>query len=352
MSLLRSIIPVQLGLLAKQFLYATTGISANARANRDGGNGMTQTGGDYCPLCAKGQLKPLRVVEDVSYLRCNGCGSILAESTFLERTMAGEARTYGDDYWSEELKAARERGYGASLIRAAEVFYYARRPVRRFLYISCGAGTLLDAAAELLPEIADTFWGIEPFPPPPAFRAKHPNYRVGFVRDLEGKFDGGTCIEVIEHLAPPILRSMLGELASVSSLNALYYFNSAQTEFVERDDPGYLDPHNRGHIASYSVEGLRPIFAEAGFTIHALPGRDWAFLVEYAHCPAEDGNALLDRIWQMHPENRALLSSARFGHLLFASGMESGRCYIEAGTAAWAGGELQKVHRDATGTAQ
>jgi len=320
-------------------------MSANEKAHHDGGTETIQTGGDYCPLCAKGQLKPLRVVEDVQYLRYNGCGSILAESTFLERTMAGEARTYGDDYWSEELKAARERGYGASLIRAAEVFYYARRPVRRFLDISCGAGTLLDAAAELLPEIADTFWGIEPFPPPPAFRAKHPNYRVGFVRDLEGKFDGGTCIEVIEHLAPPILRSMLGELGSVSSSNALYYFNSAQPEFVERDDPGYLDPYNRGHIASYSVEGLRPIFAEAGFTIHALPGRDWAFLAEYAHCPAGDGNALLDRIWQMHPENRALLSSARFGHLLLASGMESGRCYIEAGTAAWAVGQLSQSHR-------
>ena len=88
-------------------------MSANERANRNGGTEATQKGGDYCPLCAKGQLKPLRVMEDVSYLRFEGCGSILAENNFLERTMAGEARTYGDDYWSEELKAARERGYGA-----------------------------------------------------------------------------------------------------------------------------------------------------------------------------------------------------------------------------------------------
>jgi hypothetical protein len=40
-------------------------------------------------------------------------------------------------------------------------------------------------------------------PAAPAFRAKHPNYRVGFLRDLDGKFDGGVCIEVIEHLPPP-----------------------------------------------------------------------------------------------------------------------------------------------------
>ncbi len=297
---------------------------------------------ELCPLCAKGALQPLRKVEGVPYLCCDACGTILAERAFLERTMAGEARTYNDDYWSSELSAARERGYGASLIRVAEVFLYARRPIRRFLDVSCGAGTLLDAAAELMPEIAGTFWGIEPFPPPLAFRAVHPNYRVGYLRDLEGLFDGGICIEVIEHLPPPVLRSMLAELAKLSAPDAMWYFNSAQPDFVERDDPGYLDPFNRGHIASYSLDGLRPVFTEAGFTIHALPGRDWAFLAEYGKHQPEVGSALMDRVWRMHPENRALLGSARFGHLMLAAGMEGARCYIEAATANWAVGELRR----------
>jgi hypothetical protein len=296
---------------------------------------------ESCPLCNK-RMRPLRQVDGVVYLRCEACGSILAEHAFLERTMAGEARTYDDDYWSEEMKAARERSYGASLLRLAEVFFYARRPVRRFLDVSCGPGTLLDAAAEMLPEISDTFWGIEPFPPPPAFRAKHPNYRVGYLRDLDGKFDGGTCIEVIEHLPPPVLRSMLAELAAVSAPEAMWYFNSAQPAFVERDDPGYLDPFKRGHIASYSVQGLRPLFAAAGFTLHALPGRDWAFLAEYCGTQPEDSTALLERVWRIHPQNRALLGSARFGHLLLAGGMESARCYIEAAVASWAIGEMRQ----------
>jgi hypothetical protein len=64
-------------------------MSANEGANRDGGTEATQKGGDYCPLCGKGQLKPLRVVEDVSYLRCNGCGSILAESSLLSSARFG-----------------------------------------------------------------------------------------------------------------------------------------------------------------------------------------------------------------------------------------------------------------------
>jgi hypothetical protein len=202
--------------------------------------------------------------------------------------------------------------------------------------VSCGAGTLLDAAAELLPEIADTFWGIEPFPPPPQFRARHPNYRVGFLSDLEGRFDGGVCIEVIEHLPPTILAIMLGQLAAVSEPGALWYFNSAQPDFVLRDDPGYLDPFHRGHIASYSVEGLRHVFRAVGFTVHALPGRDWAFLAEYGDEPAMDGNALMSRVWTMLPENRARLESGRFGHLLVTAGIEGARCYVEAATAAWA----------------
>ncbi len=257
--------------------------------------------------------------------------------------MAGEARQYDADYWKEELSSARQRGYGASLIRAAEVFLYARRPIRRFLDVSCGAGTLLDAAAEMLPEAADIFWGIEPFPPPPEFRARHPNYRIGFLADLEGRFDGGVCIEVIEHLPPSILASMLGQLAAVSEPGALWYFNSAQPSFVLRDDPGYLDPFRRGHIASYSIEGLRHVFGAAGFTVHALPGRDWAFLAEYGEHHAMDGNALLTRVWTMLPENRALLRQGRFGELLLAAGMEGARCYIEGATAAWAVDERQRL---------
>lgn len=297
---------------------------------------------ERCPLCTRGMLSPLRDVDGVQYLRCDTCGSILAEAAFLDRTMAGEARNYDDNYWASELKAAQERGYGASLVRLAEVFLYARRPVRRFLDISSGAGTLLDAAAEILPEIADVFWGVEPFPPPVAFRARHPNYRIGHLHTLDGKFDGGTCIEVIEHLPPSVLRAMLTDLASISEPDAVWYFNSAQPTFVIRDDPSYLDPYTRGHIASYSIEGLRPVFAEVGFTLNALPGRDWAFLAEYTRGQPEDSNAMLERVWRMLPENRALLGSARFGPLLLVAALEGARCYIEAAAASWAVGELRR----------
>ncbi len=294
-------------------------------------------------MCPGGSLTPLRYVDGVSFLRCNECGTILAEKDFLARTIAGEARVYDDAYWKEELFSARERGFGASIIRLAEVFAYARRPVRRFLDVSSGAGVLLDAAAELLPEIANTFWGVEPFPPPPAFRSQHPQYCVGFLSSLSGCFDGGVCIEVIEHLPPPVLEKLVGELARLSEPRALWYFNSAQPDYVEKIEPGYLDPYNRGHIASYSLDGLRHLFRKAGFTLHALPGRDWAFLAEYGDNPPEDGTDLLNRVWAMLPENRDHLTSARFGNLLVAAAAESARGYVESSRAASAIQELNKA---------
>ncbi|MFG1430992.1 methyltransferase domain-containing protein [Xanthobacter sp. V2C-8] len=259
--------------------------------------------------------------------------------------MKGKARVYDDDYWSDEIKAAQERGYGGNLVRMAEVFYYAKRPINRFLDISCGPGLLLNAVSELLPEVSHRFWGVEPFPPPAQFCSKHPNFKVGFLHDLDLKFDAGVCIEVIEHLTPDILRTMTRELAAVSEPGAVYYFNSSQPSFVINSDPGYLDPHKRGHIASYSIEGLRLMFGEAGFTIHPLPGRDWGFLAEYGPGPAEDSNGISARIWGILPENREMLSSGRFGGLLLTAGLEAARCYLEAAVANWAVGELRKAQQ-------
>jgi hypothetical protein len=321
-------------------------VEANAASSKfDASLSCLSAAVEACPMCPGGSLTLLRHIEGVAYLRCTQCGTILAEKVFLTRTIEGDARIYDDAYWKEELSSARQRGFGASIIRLAEVFAYARRPVRRFLDVSSGAGVLLDAAAELLPEIADTFWGIEPFPPPPAFQSRHPQYCIGFLSSLTGCFDGGVCIEVIEHLPPPVLKKLVDELARLSEPRALWYFNSAQPDYVENVEPGYLDPYERGHIASYSVDGLRHLFRKSGFTLHELPGRDWAFLAEYGDNPPQDASDLLNRVWTMLPENRDHLTSGRFGNLLLSAAIESARCYVEASEATRALQELKNVRQ-------
>lgn len=286
-----------------------------------------------CELCRRGTMSLFRTVDGVDYLACNACESILADRTALDRGGTDLSRKYDDSYWRNEVSAARERSFGSSLLRVAELFRMARIPLRRIVDISAGDGSLLTALDLLLPEISDMFYGIEPFPPPLAFRSSHRNYRVGHVHDLDGTFDGGVCIEVIEHLFPDTLAELLRTLATKSNPGAVYYFNSAQPSFVIERDLGYLDPFGRGHVASYSVEGVRPLFAAAGFTVQTLPGRDWAFLAEYGRYEVETTDQMLTRMWHPIEANMVRLRPCRFGPMFIAAGIESARCYLEAATA-------------------
>ena len=180
----------------------------------------------------------------------------------------------------------------------AETLRMARIPVRRALDIGSGPGFLLDALAELVPSLAKRVHGVERFPPPPQQRSRSPNYHVGSIADLEGTFDAGVCIEVIEHLTPTILASLLRQLAGKSSPGALYFFNSAQPSFVEAANPGYLSPYYWGHLIAWSIAGARMMFEPAGFNLIALPGRDWAFLAEFGPPRPVGIETLVDWLWR------------------------------------------------------
>lgn len=174
--------------------------------------------------------------------------------------------------------------------------------------------------------------GLNFTPPPTQLRTHHKNYVLGHLGDTGMKFEAGCCIEVIEHLSPSALRTLIGEMAAVSKPGALYYFNSAQPSFVSNSDPEYLDPHHRGHICSYSLLALKNIFSPYGFTVIPLPGRDWGFLVEYGRIDDADTNCetLMTRVWNPVPSNAGKLKDNGFGALMYVSGIESARCYFEA----------------------
>ena len=286
--------------------------------------------GATCEICKAGELETFREVDGLRYDICKACGSICADKVAYQRA---KPRAYDDSYWSIEIANARDRSYGGTLARVAEVFAMCRIPITRFLDISSGGGSLLDALCELLPEIQDVFHGNEPFPPPASFRSAHPNYKVGYISDLEGRFDAGVCIEVIEHLFPATLREMLAQLATKSNAGALYYFNSGQPVYVIQQDPGYLDPFARGHVVSYSVPGAAALFAEAGFTIHPFPGRAWGFLAEYKAVRVDDGEALMNRLWHPVAANTELLNRCKYGKLFQVIGSESARCFLESARA-------------------
>jgi SAM-dependent methyltransferase len=277
-----------------------------------------------CAVCKANAAQRYRNVDGVGYLRCGACGSLFADPDFL---VAGTV-VYADDYWRNELHAARERCFGPAVLRVAETIAYCRLPIRAFVDIGAGTGWLLDALETLLPEVIDRFHAVEPYPPPPPHRTSNANYVVGTLDSVDRTFDAGVCIEVIEHLTPTILRNLVAQLAAVSRPGSLYLFNSGQPDFVEREDLAYLDPHGRGHIVSYSLAGAASIFGPAGFNVITLPGRAWAFLAEFGPQHPVDSEALIARLWHPVPENVSMLQSARFGELIRAAGIEAARAYL------------------------
>jgi len=158
------------------------------------------------------------------------------------------------------LQAAGEYYCGASSQGVAETFFYCRRPLRRFVDIGSGPGYLLDALSLLLPDAPHTFTDSNYFLPAKktvrAIRITTPLC----CRKMPGtNSTQGVCIEVIEHLTPATLGCLPRDFADVSNPGALYLFNSGQPSYVRREDPGYLDPLQRGHIVSYGIKGLPPL---------------------------------------------------------------------------------------------
>ena len=287
-----------------------------------------------CAVCEADAAQPYRTVDEVAYFRCDTCGSLFAHPDFLARIEAGGASRYADEYWRSELSAARERCFGPAILRVAETIAYCRVPMHGFIDIGAGTGWLLDALGVLLPEVIDRFHAVELYPPPLPHRTINPQYVIGRLSDMRRTFDAGVCIEVIEHLTPATLRTLVTQLAAVSRAGALYLFNSGQPAFVEYEDPGYLDPHGRGHVVSYSLAGADSIFTPAGFNVIALPGLYLGVPCRVrAQAAGECGCADHTAVAPV-PENVAMLRSARFGELIRAAALDTARAAIAATCAA------------------
>lgn len=271
-----------------------------------------------CPVCGAGASKFHARIDGYDYFQCVDCKSLHIDRATLEMIDAGQStRVYDENYWNEELRSARERADGVSLVRAGEAIMYARRPVERFLDIGTGPGYLLDALARHFPTHLDMFYGVELFPP--EAHSTNPNYLVGDVADLRGTFDAGVCIEVAEHLTPGMLKNMARGLAAISKPGTLWLFNTGMPEYVIAQDPGYLDPLRRGHIVSYGLRGIACLFEPFGFRVSSIPGKSYAWYAEFrpVETPGFD-----ERVYQPLPENRRLLEESG---LLFQAAFESAR---------------------------
>ena len=279
-----------------------------------------------CPVCEHGSNGRHAVVDGLDYFECARCECLFLRADMIAEIDAGKSiRRYDEKYWARELKSSKSRSYGSSLARVAEVLFYARTRVENFLDIGTGAGYLLDSLAYQLPSRSSTFYGVEMYPPDQA-QSGHPNYLKGRIADLGKKFQAGSCIEVVEHLTPAMLRSVAEELTAVSDPEAVYIFNTGLAHFVKSKKPDYLDPYKRGHIMSYSIKAMKLIFEPHGFRVFPIKGKDWAFVAEYRSKAPPDED-ITERVWSPLPANMAIMDDPVAGTALQILGRESIRAY-------------------------
>jgi SAM-dependent methyltransferase len=281
-----------------------------------------------CPVCYSDDIKLFKEVASMSYYICKFCDVIFISPEVLAQIDAGKGViNYTETYWKEELSAARERSWGSALARVAEVFLYARIPIRKFIDIGSGPGYLLDALQYQLPSSIDIFYANEIFPPPAEYCTSNKNYFKGNLAELEFTFDAGCCIEVIEHLTPAMVRKLFYDLAAKSKENSIYIFNTGLSPFIKNENINYLDPFVRGHIMGWSENGLQILARSSGFQILPIPGKTWAFIAEYR--PTHDfKNDLADRIWKALRENVDVLKDKKTGELLYILGLDTARAYV------------------------
>ncbi len=280
-----------------------------------------------CLLCSL-PATPFRVVDGVQYFECSACDFIFADPVLIAAIDAGNSpREYDEDYWRSELESARDRSFGSSLARLGEALLYCSVPVRKFIDIGTGPGFLLDAVERYLPASSSQFYGVEKFPPDPAFRSSHANYVCADLGDMGMTFECGVCVEVIEHLTPAMARSLAGSLRKAATPGSLFLFNTGLTDYVRHEDPGYLDPFLRGHITCWSVTAAQKVFAVHGFKVLPLPGKSWAFVVEYPSDDPKQDVPLQDRIWTAPQANVDLLTDGSMGTVMHILARESARAY-------------------------
>lgn len=289
-------------------------------------NGLLSKTKEICPVCNSKDITRIKKVRKFNYFQCLNCESIFLEKKYMKMVDEGKRIVHYDDtYWDFELYAAKLRAYGPCLARAAETFYYCRREIHAFLDIGTGPGYFLDAIAKYLPRHSHIFYGIEKFPPEESGRSEHENYLIGDISDMDLKFDAGICVEVVEHLTPTMLRGLFKDLAQVSNPQALYIFNTGLPSYVLNEDIEYLDPTKRGHVGSYSVKGINYLANQFGFTAYPIPGKTWAYCVEFQS--NEDVDDMHKRLWKALPENLAKLEDPEMGSVLQILGRETAIAY-------------------------
>ncbi|XOZ33783.1 class I SAM-dependent methyltransferase [Halomonadaceae bacterium KBTZ08] len=205
-----------------------------------------------CPVCLGNTVAWFMAVGERGYWRCRRC-----EATFLDPSQRPDRQTEKAEYDQHDNEVA-DPGYRRFLARLSEALTPRLMPGDRVLDFGCGPGPALVA---MLRESGFAAHGYDPFYAPDEAL-------------LQGRYEGITCTEVVEHLhAPARTFQLLDQLLLPGGwLGVMTCFQTDDERFAHwhyRRDPT--------HVVFYRESTLHWVAARFGWHCE-VPRKDVALM--------------------------------------------------------------------------
>lgn len=222
-----------------------------------------------CYLChAEAQLN--QIVDGYPYYLCPSCNFL-----FMPEHMSKVY--YDESYWENEYSEAVRRENEDCCMRALELIYLSKIPVKKLLDFGCGLGITVNW---LRSQIGIEAFGIDKYG---KFEATPYLLKEDILTtnkfDAES-FDTIMSVEVVEHLPQNLIVPIFERLRDLLKPGGLILINTGTLEFTKESDnnKGYIDPSVRGHISIFSMKTFKKIADILGLMHIPMWSRNWCTL--------------------------------------------------------------------------
>ncbi len=223
-----------------------------------------------CSLCHSG-AQFYQTVDGYPYYLCPSCNFLFMPDDISKVC-------YDEDYWEKEYPEAVRRENEDCCMRALELIYLSKIPVKTFLDFGCGLGITVNW---LRSQLAIDAYGIDKY-------GKFDPTRYLLKEDVltTDKFeteslDAIMSIEVVEHLPQDLIIPIFQKLRDIVKPGGMILVNTGTLEFIKESDnnKGYIDPSVRGHISIFSMKTFERIADILGLIHIPMWSRNWCTLL-------------------------------------------------------------------------
>ncbi len=222
-----------------------------------------------CALC-RSDARISEIIDGYPYYLCDAC-RFLFMPDYLSKV------DYGEAYWKNEYEEAVRRENEDCFMRALELIYLSKIPVRKMLDFGCGLGITVNRLRSQFGMDAigiDKYGKFEPGP----YLLKEDILTTNKLKKED--FDAIMSVEVVEHLPQQTILPIFESLKALLKPGGLLLINTGTLEFTEEspENKGYIDPAVRGHISVFSGRTFKKIADMLGLIHIPLWSRTWCTL--------------------------------------------------------------------------